>query len=81
MMTIVRRAQVHVSDVRVDLRGGNIAMAQQRLHRTRICPVLQQVRRKAVPQRVRRNVLNAYALSVALDHGPREMPRERLAAL
>src|SRR5688572_31816211 len=77
MMPIVSRAQMHVSDVRVNLRGGNVAVAQERLHRTRISSVLQQVSRKTMPQRVRRNVLDPRALRMALDHGPREMPRER----
>ena len=57
MMPIVSRAQVHVGNVRVDLRRRDIAMAQQRLHRTRISTVLQEVRGKAMSQRVRRNTL------------------------
>ena len=41
MEPIVSLAHVQVRDVRVDLRGRNVAVAQQRLHRTRIGAVLQ----------------------------------------
>ena len=80
-MPIVSRAQMHVSNVRIDLRRRDIAMAQQRLHRTRISAVLQEMRREAMSQRVRRNVLDARLFRVTLDHGPRKLPRERLPAM
>src|SRR5262245_55195463 len=52
MKAIVRRTQMHVRNMRVDLRSGDVAMAQQRLYRTRVSAVLQQVSRKTMPQRV-----------------------------
>lgn len=48
MMPIVSRAQVHVGNMRVDLRRRDVGMAQQRLHRTRIGTVLQEVRGEAM---------------------------------
>ena len=75
MMPIVSRAQVHVGNVRVDLRRRYIAMAQQRLHRTRISTVLQEVRGEAMSQRVRRNIFDACLFRVSLDHGPHKLAR------
>lgn len=81
MMPIVSRAQMHVSNVRVDLRRRDIAMAQQRLHRTRISTMLQEVRGEAMSQRVRRAIPDACLFRVSLDHGPGKLPRERPAAI
>src|ERR1041385_2414820 len=81
MMTVISRSQMQVGDVRVDLRRRNIAVSKQRLDRTRVSSVLQQVRRKAMAQRVRRNILDAGFLCVLLDHGPRDLSRERTAAI
>ena len=52
MMPIISGAQMHISHVRVDLRRGDIAVAEERLNRTRVSPVLQKVRSEAVTQRV-----------------------------
>ena len=79
-MVVVRRAQVLVGYVRVDLRGGNIAVTEQRLYRTRVGAVLQQVSSKTVPQRVRRNVADTDAICVTFDRGPGKMARQRFAA-
>ena len=81
MMPIVSRAQVHVGNVRVDLRRRDIAMAQQRLHRTRISAMLQEVRGEAMSQRVRRAIFDARLFRVSLDHGPRKLSRERPSSI
>ena len=81
MVTVIRRSQMHVGNVRVDLRGRDITVPEQRLHRTRVRAVLQKMSREAVSQRVWRNVLDPHLLRVTLDHGPRELSRERPAAM
>ena len=81
MMPVIRRSQMHVGDVRVDLRGRDITVPEQRLHRTGVRAVLQKMSREAVSQRVWRNVLDPDLLRVTLDHGPRELSRERPAAM
>src|SRR6185369_13521239 len=81
MVPVIRRSQVQVGDVRVDLRRRNITVPEQRLDRTRISTVLQQMRGEAVPQRVWRNIFNAYFFRVSLDHGPRNLSCERPAPI
>lgn len=66
--------------MRVDHRRADIGMAQQRLHRTDISAALQQMRREAVPQRVRAGRLDdagclpscapARALSLGIEMVP-----------
>ena len=56
-MPIVRGAQMQIRDVCINLRRRNIAVPEQRLNRTRIRAVLQEMRGKAVSQRMRRHVL------------------------
>lgn len=53
MMLVVSTTQMTIGDVRVDLRRRDVAVSQQRLHRTRISAVLQQVRCETVPESVR----------------------------
>src|SRR5688572_6711364 len=43
--------------------------------------MLQEMRGKAMSQRVRRNILDARLFRVSLDHGPRKLPRERPPAI
>ena len=80
-MPVVRRSQMHVCDVRVDLCGGDVAVSEQRLHGTRVCAMLQKMGREAVSQRVWRNVFDAHLLGVVLDHGPRKLSRKRPPAI
>ena len=56
MKSIVGLAHVLIGNVSVDLRSRNIAVPQQRLDRTRVGSVLEQVSGKAVPKGVRRDV-------------------------
>src|ERR1051325_7695832 len=81
MMPVVSRSQVQVGDVRVDLRRRDVTVSEQPLHRTRISAVLQQVRRKAVSQGVRRNIPDADFFCMPLDHGPCDLSCERKAAI
>ena len=76
MVPIIRVTQMAISDVRVDLRRRDIAVAQQRLHRSGIGAVLQQVRRKAVTQGMRRNVFQCCFGSVTFDCDPDKVRRQ-----
>src|SRR5512132_148167 len=80
-MAIIGGPQMYVGDMRVDLGGRRITKTEQCLDRTRVGPVLQQVRRKAVTQRMRRNIFNPCLLSVMLNDGPGEVARERLPTI
>ncbi len=73
MKSIVSLAHVQVGDVRVNLSGRNVRMAQQRLHRTRIRAVLHQMRAKAVTQSVRRDIRHAGLGRISLDDRPRRL--------
>jgi len=70
MVPVIRSSQVEIGDVRVDLRRGNVAVSEQRLNRTRVGAVLQQVSGEAVAQRVWRNVIQTDFRSVSLDDSP-----------
>ena len=50
-------SQVFTVDVRVNLRRGNVGMAEHFLYRPQICPAFQQMSRKRVAKRVRRDPL------------------------
>ena len=67
MKPIISLAHVQVGDVSVDFSRGNIRVAQQRLHRTRIRAVLHQVGTKAVTKRMRRNVRHARSRGMSLN--------------
>ena len=81
MVVVVSGAQMSIGNVRINLCSRNIAVAQQRLHRTRVSPVLQQVSREAVAQRVWRNVMQADLFGVSLDHRPGKLAIQWLAAV
>ena len=66
METLVGFFQVRVSDVRVDLRGRDIGVTEHLLDRANICPVLDQMRGKRMPKRVRRHAFEAAGLAVSL---------------
>ena len=74
VVLVVRRTQITIRDVSVNLRSRNIAVPQQRLDRSRVGAMLQQVSSKAVTQRVRRNIFYLRLAGVPLDHGPRKLP-------
>lgn len=56
MCTFHQFAQALVQDVGVDLRRGNVRMAQQLLHHSEVGTVLQQVGSECVAQHVRGNL-------------------------
>src|SRR6185436_4003148 len=51
---VVDLAQPFAADVRVDLRGRDVRVAEHRLQRAQVRPALEQVRRERVAQHVRR---------------------------
>src|SRR6185312_232649 len=67
--------------VRVDLRGGEIAVSEQHLHHAQVGAMVEQVRRESVAQRVRRQLLLHTRLTrVALDDVPEGLARHLVAA-
>ena len=76
----MQNPQALARHVRVDLRGGYVGMPQQHLYGPQIGAVVQQVRRKSVPQGVRRNrYLHARCQRVPLDDLPKHLPRHGCA--
>ena len=81
MVAVVSRTQMLVGYVCVDLRGRDIAVAQQGLNRTRVSSVLQKMRRETVTQRVWRNAFDTNLFRVSFDDGPRKLPCKRSSAM
>jgi hypothetical protein len=54
MVLLVQRLQSLARDVRINLGGRDVGVSQQELDDTQIRPAVQEVRRKGVPQRMRR---------------------------
>ena len=73
MKSIVCLAHVHIGDVGVNLGRRDVAVAEQCLHRTRVCATLHQVSPKTVTQRVRRNVWDLSFGGVRFDDAPGEL--------
>ena len=68
-------------DVSINLRGGNIRMAQQQLHDAQIGAVVDEVGREGVAQRVRRErFVNAGDDCITFDRVPKRLPRHGRAA-
>ena len=57
MIFVVDCLQVLLNQLRVDLRGGNVAVAEHLLDGAQISAVFKQMGRKAVAERVRRDIL------------------------
>ena len=57
MMLRVELLQALACDVRVDLRGRNVGMAQEQLNDPKIRTVVEKMRFERVPQRMRRDWL------------------------
>src|SRR5690606_11306855 len=80
VMAAVQLLHALASDVRVDLRGRNVAVAQQQLHDAQVRAVVQQMRRERVANGVRRQLLvDARLLRVALDDVPESLTRHPVA--
>jgi T5SS/PEP-CTERM-associated repeat protein len=77
---LVRRAQVLLADVCVDLRRGQTGVAEHLLHAADVGPTVEQVRREAVPQRVGRGPqVEPRHLQVLLERAGDAACREPLA--
>ena len=57
MMLRVQFLQAFARHMRVDLRGREVAVPEQHLHHAQVRAVIQQMRRKGMAQRVRRQFL------------------------
>src|SRR5690349_856052 len=80
MELLVDRAQILSIHVGVDLRGGEIGVAQHLLQRAKVGTALEQVSGEAVPERVRRDALpDARTGGSALDDAPGTDAGERPA--
>lgn len=67
-------------DVGVDLGGGKIRVTEQHLHDSQVCPMIEEMGRKCVAQRVRRErFVDTRRLRVPLDEIPKRLTRHRLA--
>src|SRR5688572_21078434 len=74
----VHVAEVLELDVRLDLRGRDVGVAEQLLHRGQIRAALQQMRRERMPQCMRRHALaHARAAHVLAQDLPYSHARER----
>ena len=81
MEFLIDRFQVLLNDLRVNLCRGNVAVAEHLLNGFEIRAVFQQMRRKAVPEGVRRNVLlNPGGLLIVLDDLPEALAGHTLTA-
>ena len=62
----VRLFEPFLVNVRVNLRGGDIRVAQHLLDDPQVCAVVEKVRGEAVPQRVRRNAFGDARVTVQM---------------
>src|SRR5438105_1267608 len=77
MMFFVDAAESLARDVRVNLRGREVAVAEHGLDAARVGSVFEQVRGEAVAKDVRRDAAYARLCRVALEQSPHALPRER----
>ncbi len=80
-MFVVRIPQMAIGDMRVDLRRRDIAVTQQRLDRTRVSAVLQQMRGETVAQCMRRDILHPGLVCITLNQGPGKLSCDWLTAI
>src|SRR5216683_2628096 len=81
MVGLVHRPQIVAVDVRVQLGGGEVRVAQHFLHGAQVRAALEQVRRERVPEGVRRYPLRQPGeAGRSLDDAPRAHPRQGRAA-
>jgi hypothetical protein len=71
--------QVFAGDVRVDLGRGNVRVAEHLLDGADVGVILDQMRRKRMPQRMRRNPRKPAFFGVFLDKGVNYLSGQRLA--
>src|SRR5687767_9547484 len=81
MVLGVRRLQALARDVGVDLRGGDIGVAEKELHHAQVGAVVDEVRGEGMAQHMRRKLLAGDgARAVAPDQVPERLPRHARAA-
>ena len=81
MELLVNTAQVFPINMRIDLGGRDVDVAEHLLDRTEVRPTLEQVRGEGMPQRMRRNRLgDSRLLHVFAEDLPRAHPGQRLPA-
>ena len=81
MKSIVGFTHVQIGNVRINLGRRDVCMPEQRLHRTRVRAVLQEVRRKAVAQSMWRDIRYAGFGRVFFDNCPGGLPRHCAAMM
>ena len=80
MIFVIHSLQILFDELCIDLSGGNIAVTQHFLNRPEIRSVLEQMRRKAVPQRVRRDLLvDVRFFLIVFDDLPESLTAHALA--
>ena len=80
MMQGMNTLQPFARHVGIDLRGGNIRMAQQQLHNAQVSAMIEQMRRKSVAQCMRRQRLGDTCLPrITLDQVPESLACHGLA--
>lgn len=74
MIFVVDRLQILLDQLRIDLRGGNVAVSKHLLNGAQISTIFKQMRRKAVPERMRRNILlDVCFFLIVLDNFPESL--------
>src|SRR5438045_7245191 len=81
-MALMQLLEAFARHVGVYRGGGDVRVAEQKLHDAEIGAVVEQMSREGVPQRVRRQrrTGDARAHSVALDQLPKRLAAQRTAA-
>ena len=81
MVAVVQFLHAFAGDMGVDLRGGEVAVAEQHLNDPQVGAVVQQVGRESMPQGVRREwLVDLGEPRVALDDVPERLPCHAIAA-
>src|SRR2546423_14152333 len=76
MVLLVHPLQASARDVRVDLRRGDVGVAEHHLHGAQIGAMFEQMRGKRMPQHVRRDVRGDAGVAGMLDDfHPERLPR------
>ena len=80
MIFVVDRLQILLDQLRIDLRGGNVAVSKHLLNGAQISTIFKQMSRKAVPERMRRNILlDVCFFLIVLDNFPESLAAHTFA--